>query len=43
MGGFLTTGKVIDVIIEHLGDIIPWLKKGNKVYSVSTLIIQFVW
>ncbi len=26
------------MIIEHLGDIISWLQKGNKVYSVSTLI-----
>ncbi len=39
MDGFLTTGKVIGVIIEHFwGDIILWLQKGNKVYFVSTLL-----
>ena len=37
MGGYLTTGKVIGEVIEHLGDIISWLKKGNAVYFVSTV------
>ncbi len=43
MDGILTTGTVISEVIEHLGNFILRLQKGNKVYFVSTLgkMIQY--